>query len=170
MSIRHGGSNSPVGNVVLGESVDATLAANLPADPATGNKHYISVAGSFESDASITPVGYAFTAGDSITWDGTNWIAADSGDDLLKTTNNLSDLSNATTARTNLDVDSKAEVDGKIDADVATHAGLTQTHGISAFGSTLVDDADATTARATLDVSSTSQVNSSAIKYAIALG
>jgi hypothetical protein len=33
---------------------------------------------------------------------------------------------------------------------VATHAALTTTHGISAFGATLVDDADAATARATL--------------------
>lgn len=33
---------------------------------------------------------------------------------------------------------------------VATHAALTQAHGISVFGATLVDDADAATARATL--------------------
>ena len=54
--------------------------------------------------------------------------------------------------------------------DVSSHAALTQVHGISAFGATLVDDADAATARATLDVQSTAQTNSSAIKYAIALG
>ncbi|MCA9368278.1 hypothetical protein KC887_08570, partial [Candidatus Kaiserbacteria bacterium] len=35
---------------------------------------------------------------------------------------------------------------------VSTHAALTTTHGISAFGATLVDDADAATARTTLGV------------------
>ncbi|UOF80024.1 phage-related tail fiber protein [Caudoviricetes sp.] len=35
-------------------------------------------------------------------------------------------------------------------ADISTHAALTVTHGISAFGATLVDDADAATARTTL--------------------
>ena len=35
---------------------------------------------------------------------------------------------------------------------IATHAALTQTHGISAFGATLVDDADAAAARTTLNL------------------
>src|SRR6056300_1579449 len=33
---------------------------------------------------------------------------------------------------------------------LSTHEGLTQAHGISSFGATLVDDADASTARTTL--------------------
>lgn len=102
---------SIVGNVAIKGSVDATLAANLPSSPVNGNQWIISVAGSFEDDASILPAAYAFTVGDAILWDGTNWLARESGDDSLKTTLNLSDLNNAATSRTNLDVYSKAEVD-----------------------------------------------------------
>ena len=229
MSIKHGGS-VPAGNNVLRGQVDASLAANLPESPATGDRWTISVAGTFQNDALISPASYSFTVNDGIEWDGTNWLARESGSDVWitgGTITGITDLavadggtgaSDAATARANLDVysttktdnaidtdisthnavttahgissfgatlvddadaptaratlsvDSSSEVDSKIDADIATHAALTQTHGISAFGATLVDDADAATARATLDVQSTAQTNSSAIKYAIALG
>jgi len=46
----------------------------------------------------------------------------------------------------------KAYTDSAIDADIATHAALTETHGISAFGATLVDDADADAAKVTLEL------------------
>ena len=164
-----GPTRHPTSTVIKG-SVDASLAANLPTSPAIGDIWIISVAGDFENSATVSPQNYDFTIGDAILWDGTNWLVRESGDDSLKTTLNLSDVSNVATARTNLDVYSKSETDNEIDTDIATHAALIQTHGISAFGSTLVDDADAATARTTLDVQSTAQTNSSAIKYAIALG
>lgn len=46
------------------------------------------------------------------------------------------------------ELDSEKEPSGA----VAIHAALTQAHGISAFGATLVDDVDAATARATLGI------------------
>ena len=134
MGIHVSGSGSPPGNNVLRGQVDASLAANLPVGPTMGDRYSISVAGTFENDASILPASYAFTVGDRIEWDGTNWLASDLGDDL-----------------------------------VAHEASLLE-HGISAFGATLVDDATAEDARTTLDVQSTTQTNSTAIKYAIALG
>jgi hypothetical protein len=55
-------------------------------------------------------------------------------------TNNLSDLDDASTARTNLDVDSSSEVDSKIDADIATHNALTSgAHGLPDTSTLLVD-------------------------------
>lgn len=39
-----------------------------------------------------------------------------------------------------------------LDTDVATHAALTETHGISAFGATVIDDANAAAAQSTLGV------------------
>ncbi len=47
-------------------------------------------------------------------WDGTNWINFGQDDDALKSSNNLSDLPNKATARNNLDVYSKIEVDDTI--------------------------------------------------------
>ena len=164
-----GPTRHPTSTVIKG-SVDASLSANLPASPAIGDIWIISVAGDFQNAALVSPANYDFTIGDAILWDGTNWLVRESGDDSLKTTLNLSDVSNVATARTNLAVYSTTETDNAIDTDIATHNGVTTAHGISAFGSTLVDDADAATARATLDVQSTAQTNSSAIKYAIALG
>ena len=94
-------------------SIDASLAANLPANPFIGDTYIISVAGDFEDDALLSPVSYPLTVGDSIVWDGTNWLARESGDDSLKTSLNLSDLASAATARTNLGVDSSAETTAK---------------------------------------------------------
>lgn len=42
---------------------------------------------------------------------------------------------------------------------IATHAAVTTTHGISAFGATLVDDADAAAARTTLGAAATSHTH-----------
>lgn len=119
MPIRTSSSGAPAGNNVLKGQVDASLAANLPTGPSIGDRYSISVAGTFENDASILPASYAFTVGDRIEWDGTNWLASDLGDDLV------------------------------------AHEASNTEHGISAFGSTLVDDADAATARATLSVPAT---------------
>ena len=148
-----GPTRHPTSTVIKG-SVDASLSANLPASPAIGDIWIISVAGDFQNDALVSPANYDFTIGDAILWDGTNWLVRESGDDSLKTTLNLSDLASASTARTNLDVYSTTETDNAIDTDIATHNGVTTAHGISAFGSTLVDDADAATARATLGIDS----------------
>ena len=48
---------------------------------------------------------------------------------------------------------------GTASSAVATHAALLQTHGISAFGATLVDDASAVAARATLGLGSAATLN-----------
>jgi len=72
-------------SAVIKGALDASLAANLPAGPEIGDTYNISVAGSFEDDASILPAAYAFTTGDQIQWDGTNWRAREGGDDVVKT-------------------------------------------------------------------------------------
>ena len=59
----------PSSTVIKG-SLDATLAANLPSAPISGDMYVISVAGDFESDASITPVGITFDIGNFIVYDG----------------------------------------------------------------------------------------------------
>jgi hypothetical protein len=166
MSIKHGGSSLPAGNNVLRGQVDASLAANLPASPATGDRWTISVAGTFQNDALISPASYSFTVNDGIEWNGTNWLARESGSDVWitgGTITGITDLavadggtgaSDAATARTNLAVYSTTETDNAIDTDIATHNGVTTAHGISSFGATLVDDADAVTARTTLGIDS----------------
>ena len=83
-------------------SIDASLAANLPANPFVGDTYIISVAGDFEDSALLSPQSYQLTVGDSIVWDGTDWLVRESGDDSLKTSLNLSDLANSATARTNI--------------------------------------------------------------------
>lgn len=46
-----------------------------------------------------------------------------------------------------------------VDNNISTHNEISTAHGISTFGSTLVDDDDSTMARATLDVYSTTETN-----------
>ena len=119
MSISHdiggGGGSEPGTNVVRGQ-VDASLAANLPASPSAGDKWEVIVAGTFESDASVSPAGYSFTVGDGIERNSLNtlWLARESGSDVWitgGTITGITDLtvadggtgaSDAPTARTNL--------------------------------------------------------------------
>ncbi len=65
---------------------------------------------------------------------------------LISLSNNLSDLPDAGTARTNLDVYSTAEVDTAIDTDIATHTALTSAHHAR------YTDAEAVSALDTADV------------------
>ena len=75
------GSRYP-SSIVLRGSLDATLAANLPAMPAIGDVYDISVAGSFENDASILPASAYFSVPDQIRWNGTNWVKMEAGDNI----------------------------------------------------------------------------------------
>ena len=75
------GGRYPDSLVSLG-SLDASLAANLPAGPATGDTYDISVAGSFENDASIIPASAYFDPPDQIRWNGTNWVKMESGNNV----------------------------------------------------------------------------------------
>ena len=66
-------------------------------------------------------------------WDGSSWVDFGQDDSALKSANNLSDLPSKTTARTNLDVYSKAETD-----DIAEHPEATETtKGIVKINNTL---------------------------------
>lgn len=109
-----GGGGVVAGSYPIKGELDASLASNLPATPSDGDTYRISVAGTFELDASIFPASYAFTIGDYVSWDATNskWQARESGDDSLKVANDLSEV-NAGTARTNLAVDSATETTSK---------------------------------------------------------
>lgn len=99
-----GGGGVQAGTYPSKGSIDASLAANLPASPSIGDTYNILVAGDFEDSALLSPQSYPLTVGDSIVWDGTNWLVRESGDDSLKTSLNLSDVASAATARTNLSV------------------------------------------------------------------
>jgi hypothetical protein len=133
MAFNLGTASTPAGNNVLIGQVDASLSANLPANPSTGDRWRITVAGNFQNSALITPQGYQFTVNDGIEWSGSAWMAKESGADVWITGGTITGIddlavadggtgaSNAGDARTNLDVDSKAEVSTK----VATHANNT---------------------------------------------
>jgi hypothetical protein len=59
----------------------------------------------------------------------------------------------------NYDVYSKAATDAAIDTDIAAHNAVTTAHGISTFGSSLVDDTTSAEARTTLDVYSKAEIH-----------
>jgi len=62
-----GGGRFPASVVILG-SLDASLAANLPASPSDGDTYDISVAGDFQSDAAIAGAGVYFEQYSTLTW------------------------------------------------------------------------------------------------------
>ena len=71
---------------ILKGTIDATLAANLPADPIAGDTYKVTVAGDFQGSALIDPAGAYFDVGNYIVWNenaGT-W-------DKIDTTENISD-------------------------------------------------------------------------------
>jgi len=70
------------GTSYLKGSLDASLAANLPAVKLVGDIYDISAAGSFEDDASILPAAAYFSVPDQIRWNGTNWVKMESGDNI----------------------------------------------------------------------------------------
>jgi hypothetical protein len=76
--------------------------------------------------------------------------------------NNLSEITNESTARTNLGLGTAATSatgDFEASGSIATHNAITTAHGISTFGATLVDDADAAAARTTLGAAQTNHTH-----------
>lgn len=67
-------------------NIDATLAANLPADPVGGDGYKVSVAGNFEGSALIDPAGAYFDVSNLVIWN-----AITSKWDKVDTTENISD-------------------------------------------------------------------------------
>lgn len=78
-------------------TIDATLAANLPASPEDGDMYRVGVAGSFEDDASISPAGAYFNVGDCLFWfaTGSVWQKWESDDHLVPNSLTGSELSMA---------------------------------------------------------------------------
>jgi len=79
--------------MILKGTVDATLAANLPASPVGGDAYRVSVAGDFEGSALIHPAGSYFDIGNYVVW---NAIAGDW--DKIDNTENISDSAYDATA------------------------------------------------------------------------
>jgi hypothetical protein len=131
-------------SVVSKGSLDASLAANLPAVKAVGDCYDISVAGSFENSATIIPASAYFDPPDQIRWNGTNWVKMESGNNVsdaafdaswdgnvnnapsknavydemvlkMDKASNLSDVADIATSRANIDVNSKVEVNKRLE-------------------------------------------------------
>jgi len=82
MSIQNNKNSRFPSSSVLKGSLDATLAANLPAVRQVGDVYDISVAGSFENEALILPAGAYFSVPDQIRWNGTNFTKMEAGDNI----------------------------------------------------------------------------------------
>ena len=112
----------------------------------------ISDFGSYQtSDAGLTSIAGLTTAADKMIYT----TAADTYAvaDLTSAGRALLDDADAAAQRTTLGLGTAATSDAsafEAAGSVSTHAALTEVHGISAFGATLVDDADAAAARTTL--------------------
>lgn len=95
------------------------------------------------------------------------------GGDVTAAGKALLDDANAAAQRTTLGLGTaatSATTDFEATGAVATHAALTTTHGISAFGATLVDDANATAARSTLGLGTAATSAATAFEASGAVG
>jgi hypothetical protein len=125
----------------------------------------ISDLGSYQpSDAGLTSISGLTTAADQMIYT----TASDTYSVTTLTTAGraLLDDADASAQRTTLGLGSAATSNTSAfesAGSVSTHAALTEVHGISAFGATLVDDADAAAARTTLNVDVSGTDNSTPV-------
>jgi hypothetical protein len=118
---------------VLKGTLDASLAANLPASPISGDRYRVTTEGTFEDDASILPAGSFFSAGDQIEWDGVSnfWIKIEAGDNISDSAFGPSWDSDANNAPSKNAVYDKATAQDATqaahEADVANPHAVTQT-------------------------------------------
>jgi hypothetical protein len=178
MPIRHNQTARYRLSILLKGTIDASLAANLPASPTGGDTYQVTVAGDFGSSALINPAGAYF--------DVTNYVAYNAETskwDKIDTTENISDAAydastwdgdarNAPSKNAIRDkivlMDAIASGEQvEIDA-IEVSAGLSADGTLPAYSSTNYLDAQTSLRAATIMLDS--KVKSEAIKYAIALG
>ena len=138
-------ANVPDGNITQSSVTQHQAALSI-------TESQISDLGSYQpSDAGLTSIAGLTTAADKMVYTTASDVYAVA--DLTSAGRALLDDADAAAQRTTLGLGSAATSDAsafEAAGTVSTHAALTEVHGISAFGATLVDDADAAAARTTL--------------------